>query len=86
MASLAANESLRVRRIAASPLLTCGTADELKDVLSGPDQIPITDNGGRIVALWSTHANGYDDDWMIRYLFRGCPAVALHPSMSSRIG
>jgi hypothetical protein len=57
MASLAGlNEGLRVKHIAASPLLTCGAADNLKNVLlrtdlEGIDQIPITDDG-RIVALW----------------------------------
>lgn len=50
------NEGLRVRHIAASPLLTCSTTDELKAVLSRPDlesidQIPILDDR-RIVALW----------------------------------
>ncbi|MGA2859064.1 MAG: CBS domain-containing protein [Candidatus Sulfotelmatobacter sp.] len=50
------NEGLRVRHIAAFPLLTCSAADDLREVLSrrdldGIDQIPITD-GGRIVALW----------------------------------
>ena len=57
MASLAGlNEGLRVRYIAASPLLTCGAVDDLSQVLSRPDlegidRIPITDDG-RIVALW----------------------------------
>ena len=57
MASLAGlNEGLRVKHIAAFPLLTCCTTDDLDQVLSRPDldgidQIPITD-GGRIVALW----------------------------------
>jgi len=57
VASLAGlNEGLKVRHITASPLLTCGTTDELEEVIARPDlggidQIPITD-GGRIVALW----------------------------------
>lgn len=57
MASLAGlNEGLRVKHIAAFPLLTCSAADDLDEVLSQPDlvgidQIPITDDG-RIVALW----------------------------------
>ncbi len=57
MPSLAGlNEGLRVRHIAAFPLLTCSASDELTAVLARPDlvgidQIPITD-GGRIVALW----------------------------------
>jgi hypothetical protein len=57
MASLAGlNEGLRVRHIAASPLLTCDAADDLGQVLARPDldgidQIPIMD-GERIVALW----------------------------------
>ena len=56
MPSLAGlNEGLRVRHIAAFPLLTCFAANELSAVpvrpdLVGIDQIPITD-GGRIVAL-----------------------------------
>jgi len=57
MASLAElNEGLRVRHIAAFPLLTCSASDELAAVLARPDlvgidQIPIADDG-RIVALW----------------------------------
>lgn len=57
MASLAGlNEGLRVKHIAASPLLACCAADDLDQVLSRPDlngidQIPITDDGW-IVALW----------------------------------
>lgn len=57
-ASLAGlNEGLRVRHIAASPLLTCSASDDLDEVLSRPDlvgidQIPILDDGGRMVALW----------------------------------
>jgi len=68
MPSLAGlNEGLRVRHIAASPLLICSASDELSAVLSRPDllgidQIPITD-GGRIVALWERGA-----DWKRRPL------------------
>src|ERR1039458_928386 len=57
MASLAGlNEGLRVKHIAASPLLKCSLEDELAQVLARPalegiDQIPIMDDG-RIVALW----------------------------------
>ena len=51
MASLAElNEGLRVRHIAAFPLLTCSASDELAAVLTRPDlvgidQIPIADEG-----------------------------------------
>lgn len=57
MTSLAGlNEGLRVRHIAAFPLLTCSVSDLPNTVLSRPDligidQIPIADCG-RIVALW----------------------------------
>jgi hypothetical protein len=57
MASLVElNEGLRVRHIAAFPLLTCSASDELAAVLARPDlvgidQIPIADDG-RIVSLW----------------------------------
>src|ERR1700677_2694875 len=62
MASLAElNEGLRVRHIAAFPLLTCSSSDELAAVLARPDlvgidQIPIADDG-RIVALWERVGN-----------------------------
>ena len=68
MASLAGlNEGLRVKHIAASPLLTCCAADDLDQVLSRPylngiDQIPIADDG-RIVALWE-----HSQEWKRRPL------------------
>jgi hypothetical protein len=68
MASLAGlNEGLRVKHIAAFPLLTCCAADDLGEVRSRPDlegidQIPITDDG-RIVALWE-----HSGEWQRRPL------------------
>jgi predicted transcriptional regulator len=68
MANLAGlNEGLRVRHIAASPLLKCSVSDELAQVLAradldGIDQIPIVDDG-RIVAL-----REHSDEWKQRPL------------------
>jgi hypothetical protein len=50
------NEGLRVRHIAASPLLTCSVSEDmdeasLKPKFEGIDQIPMTD-GERTVAVW----------------------------------
>jgi len=93
MASLAGlNEGLRVRHIAASPLLTCCAVDDLSEVLSRPDlegidQIPITD-AGRIVRYGSSRASGSGGLWMIRSLSLRMlrSGISSIPSMSSRIG